>query len=207
MSGTPLRLAQAAAPQGAPPAFTPFGAGTAAPAPGAPPASGFDLPPPPDLSGAGDPLAELRDIRLPDPVSFWPPAPGWWMLAGFVLLLLVIAAAMEWRRRQTLAYRVSRDWRAMARDTSRFPDTRALAAEGALLMRRILVSTPGAPEAARLTGQAWQDFLTGGKSGLPADIGAFLALAPYLPPGAAPPPGIEREALATAVARWIRGHA
>lgn len=185
-------------------AQTPFGAGTATPPAGG--AAAYQLPPAPAIAG-GDPLAELRDIRLPDTVSFWPPAPGWWMLAGLLVLGLLIALAMEWRRRQTLAYRVARDWRAMARDTTRFPDTRALAAEGALLMRRILVSTPRAPEAASLTGQAWQDFLSSGKSGLPAEIGAFVALAPYLPPGAPPPAGLARDTLTNAVARWIRGNA
>ncbi len=33
-----------------------------------------------------DPLSELRDIYLPDPISWWPPAPGWW-----VLMVLVVA--------------------------------------------------------------------------------------------------------------------
>jgi hypothetical protein len=34
-------------------------------------------------------LAQLADIHLPEPVSFWPPAPGWWILA---LLLLIMTA-------------------------------------------------------------------------------------------------------------------
>lgn len=39
---------------------------------------------------AEDPLSELADIHLPDAVAFWPPAPGWWVLAALVLLALVL---------------------------------------------------------------------------------------------------------------------
>ncbi|MDP7406676.1 MAG: DUF4381 domain-containing protein, partial [SAR324 cluster bacterium] len=27
-----------------------------------------------------DPLAALRDVHLPPAVSWWPPAPGWWII-------------------------------------------------------------------------------------------------------------------------------
>lgn len=33
-----------------------------------------------------DPLSQLADIHLPDPVSFWPLAPGWWILMVLVLM-------------------------------------------------------------------------------------------------------------------------
>ncbi|MGJ8690031.1 MAG: DUF4381 domain-containing protein [Gammaproteobacteria bacterium] len=35
-----------------------------------------------------DPLSQLADIHLPDPIGFWPPAPGWWIL--FFLLCAII---------------------------------------------------------------------------------------------------------------------
>ncbi len=37
-----------------------------------------------------DPLAELRDITLPIPPDWWPPAPGWWLL-----LLLAVLVALQ----------------------------------------------------------------------------------------------------------------
>ena len=36
-------------------------------------------------------LAQLADIHLPAEVSFWPPAPGWWILTA----LLFIAAVLQ----------------------------------------------------------------------------------------------------------------
>ena len=44
-----------------------------------------------------DPLAQLRDIHLPDTGGFWPPAPGWWLLA--LLSLTALALAVLWWRR------------------------------------------------------------------------------------------------------------
>jgi len=33
-----------------------------------------------------DPLAELRGIHLPEAVSWWPLAPGWWLLCAILLI-------------------------------------------------------------------------------------------------------------------------
>ncbi|WP_139173042.1 DUF4381 domain-containing protein [Marinobacter sp. AC-23] len=45
-----------------------------------------------------DPLSQLRDIHLPQTGGFWPPAPGWWVLA-FVLLVAVAILVWAVRRR------------------------------------------------------------------------------------------------------------
>jgi hypothetical protein len=42
---------------------------------------------------ASVPGPSLRDIHLPAEPSWWPPAPGWWLLA---LLVLVVAAMAAW---------------------------------------------------------------------------------------------------------------
>lgn len=47
----------------------------------------------------------LRDVHVPPAPSLWPPAPGWWLLAG----ALALAVAIAWwirrkRRRRMLAW-------------------------------------------------------------------------------------------------------
>jgi len=44
-------------------------------------------------------LAQLADIHLPQPVGFWPPAPGWWLAA------LLLLAGLWFGGRWTLAFR------------------------------------------------------------------------------------------------------
>ena len=47
----------------------------------------------------------LRDVHVPPAPSLWPPAPGWWLLAGVVALVLAIAWwAARRRRRRMLAW-------------------------------------------------------------------------------------------------------
>ncbi|OYW34812.1 MAG: hypothetical protein B7Z45_07255 [Azorhizobium sp. 12-66-6] len=182
-------------------------AAQAASTPSWPPAG---LPTLSDPTGA-DALSGLRDIHLPPPVPFWPLAPGWWLLAGLLVLALGIAALLEIRRRRTLAYRANRDLDRIAGDTVGHPDTLAVAAAAALLMRRIVLTRTGDTAAVARTGESWQRFLQDGsgrlKGGMPADIGAFLAIAPYLPPGAPQAQTIDRAELVAAVRRWIRSNA
>lgn len=52
-----------------------------------------------------NPLAQLQDIQLPDPVSWWPLAPGWWLLIFIALAIIVTTSIFLWRRHQHNAYR------------------------------------------------------------------------------------------------------
>ena len=56
-----------------------------------------------------DPLAQLRDIHLPEPILWWPLAPGWWVLIILCLALaiwFISKGVQRWRanlyRRQAL---------------------------------------------------------------------------------------------------------
>ena len=46
-----------------------------------------------------DPLSQLRDIHTPDPVSWWPLAPGWWIL--IVLIIAAIVALVVWLNKRS----------------------------------------------------------------------------------------------------------
>ena len=56
------------------------------------------------MNDAGS-LQNLNDIVLPVPVPWWPPAPGWYILAAMLLTLLVVLALRGWRRWRRNAYR------------------------------------------------------------------------------------------------------
>lgn len=157
-----------------------------------------------------DPLAQLRDIHLPQSVSWWPPAPGWWLLALLLLVGLAIAARWLWLRYQRSAYRrtgaaeleqLFASWQNSA-DTSAF-----LQQLNALLKRIALYSFPGA-DVASMNGTRWTDFLDRqwpGDPGNRADncfSGGPLEFGPY----AAKPGGIDVAALHRSSLRWLREH-
>lgn len=52
-----------------------------------------------------DPLSQLRDIHLPEPVSWWPPAPGWWILAVIILATLFFTVRWLVKHRANNCYR------------------------------------------------------------------------------------------------------
>ncbi len=112
-------------------------------------------------------LAQLADIHLPAPVSFWPPAPGWWVLAilllvaGFLLLRNLLA-----RRRQRLVCQhalgeLERCFQQLANTGDNDYKTlklRFVNEFNSVLRRVALVHFPQA-NVASLGGQAWVDFI------------------------------------------------
>lgn len=111
-------------------------------------------------------LSNLRDIVLPAPVPYWPPAPGWLILgAALLACLLALAARLAgaWRRN---AYR-----RAALRELDAIgsaEDAESAQRISAVLKRAALVAFPRA-QVAPLTGEAWRAFLD-----RTADMNAFL---------------------------------
>ncbi|MEP9355352.1 DUF4381 domain-containing protein [Xanthobacter sp. KR7-65] len=164
----------------------------------------FSTPTVPGSPGTEDPLAALRDIHLPPEVPVWPPAPGWYALAGLVVLVLIVLAIREWRWRQTLAYKALKAFDA-ALGPPGAADAQQVAVAASDVLRR-LVRAQGGDRQAALTGAAWSGLLASGRRGLAPAEAAFLAEAPYVPPGSAAG-GVSADALAAAVRRFIRARA
>jgi len=102
-------------------------------------------------------LHQMQDVVLPSPISWWPLAPGWWVLLGGMLivsLLLLIALHRQWRRN---AYR-----RAGLRELEAAPDIISVTN----LLKRIALAVYPRETVASLTGERWIAWLeqTGAES-------------------------------------------
>ncbi len=129
-------------------------------------------------SGAAPPL-ELRDIHLPAEPSWWPPAPGWWLLAAILIGLLIWAVQALVRVRRARA----RLWSMRVQFEAALANTEArtrIAAISEMLRRAARLSNP---EAAQLQGEAWLQFLDGdsGKAEFSQGPGRILLDGIYRP--------------------------
>lgn len=125
-------------------------------------------------------LEQLRDIRLPQPIGWWPLAPGWWALSALVLVLLAAVLAWSILHRRTRRFAALREFAAL-RDRLETEGDAGVATDLAALIRRVALSAQGR-HLARLSEASWAGALAEGRSGLPPEVAALIAEAPYLRP-------------------------
>lgn len=105
-------------------------------------------------------LLQLRDIHLPEPAGWWPPAIGWWLL---MLIALVIAGLLLHRLYRELRFRL---WRrrllnAFLHDMSglmKQPDSQFMT-EISSRLKRLALTLFREEQVAGLSGNGWLDFL------------------------------------------------
>jgi hypothetical protein len=149
-------------------------------------------------------LAQMADIHGAAAPQWWPPAPGWWLLAGIVLVgLLVLARRFVLRladRRRRRAWLAELDALRERHDPAEAPHD-YLAALNRLFRAVALRAFPGTA-CARLEGEEWVAFIA---ERLPAEAKleplAVLARGPY-----EPAPGFDDSALQHLAAAWVKRH-
>ncbi|CAK0770601.1 conserved hypothetical protein [Gammaproteobacteria bacterium] len=133
-------------------------------------------------------LSQLHDIHLPAPISWWPPALGWWLLAFLVSVLIGLGVwllrrhrAERWRR-TALAELAQLRRRHQAGTVTAHDTVRSLS----VLLRRVALTRFPRSEVASLNGEAWLTFLDGANGPLRDEqpfqkgIGRVLVATPYM---------------------------
>lgn len=152
---------------------------------------------------AAMPQVALRDIHLPEPVSWWPLAPGWWLLAALIVVLAVMLVRRHRQRRQ-LRFAQAQLEQALAR-WKEHQDGHRFASDVSVLLRRLAMSRFARRKVAGLTGSRWLEFLAAQAPGTVAEgfrkgAGKSLLEAPFNPQAR-----VDAVALAALCRDFIRG--
>jgi hypothetical protein len=109
-----------------------------------------------------DPQAlPLRGLHLPEPVGWWPLAPGWWVL----IAILVVAAGLlvrAWLKRRARSAARRKALRQLEESRSAYAyhgNPVLLGTEVSELLRRTMLAYAPRSEVAGLTGDAWLAWL------------------------------------------------
>ena len=128
----------------------------------------------------------LRDLHLPEPVSWWPPAIGWWILLLLALVGLTLLLVRAWRKYQANAPRryALRELQALEAEYLAQRDPVRLGKQVSQLLRRAMLAYAPRADVAGLTGDSWLAWLD---EGLPVpyfhtDGGKSLLQLPYRNP-------------------------
>jgi hypothetical protein len=169
------------------------------------------VPPVPTPAPTPPPLEGLKDIVTPAPVSWWPPAPGWYAVAAVVLLAL---GWMFWRfvrRRRANAYRreALAELDVIAARLKTDATRAAAAGEIPALVRRVALCAAPREAVVAPVGAPWLAFLDrmDGGGGFSKGAGRRLPDLAYAAPAAvAAIPESELVDLVAVCRRWIARH-
>ncbi len=142
----------------------------------------------------------LRPLHLPEPPGFWPPALGWWLLAG-VILLVVVMLWLLIRYQRRLRYRRAALQELRVLEQSDSSASALLASLSALLRRAALLAFPRSG-CAGMQGDDWLLFLDSqlkGEDAFSRGPGKCLGAGPYQRQ-----PEFDRSALLNLCRRWLK---
>ena len=164
------------------------------------------------MTGNPDPssLDNLLDIVVPHPVSWWQPAPGWYVVDALVIALAVWSAWRVWDRWRAAAYRRAAiaELRRLERRAADGSQHEAALREVPAFVKRTALAAYSRETVASLSGPDWLRFLdrTGHTDAFTHGRGTLLAELAYDPRVAQRLDGTAMRELFDVVARWIGGH-
>lgn len=130
----------------------------------------------------------LRDIHLPDAISWWPPAIGWWLLPIVILTIIFTVYQLIKFKKQIRSKTVYKKIAQLElqRIRENFNDTEDpvhLLRAISTLLRRIGLSYLPRETVASLTGEQWINQLNSLSQDtfFSNDLAKFLTSAPYMP--------------------------
>jgi hypothetical protein len=151
-----------------------------------------------------DLLSQLRDIHAAAPVPWWPPAPGWWVLALLVLVFLgwlgrrLLARVRLYQRRKQMLGWVEH----LNANIDPRRDPQAYLSTLNRIFKLVAMRAFPAQQCAALNGQDWVNFLIENmKNSQSADLLGVLATGPY-----DPAPKFDPELMSELARNWIRQH-
>lgn len=126
----------------------------------------------------------LRDIHLPDPISWWPLAFGWWLAfgAGCVLILATYILLRKYFK-PTLRKEAINTLDCIEKTFHAHEDAVASLCELSTFLRRAMLSQKNAIDIAGVTGEAWLELLDQQLASheFSQGVGRILLHGPYLP--------------------------
>jgi len=137
-------------------------------------------------------LDRMHDIVLPDAITWWPPAPGWYVVLAALGVLVLYLSYRGWKHWEANRYR-----RLALRELER---VQSIVEVSELLRRTALMVVPRAEVAAQ-TGAAWPKWLAAN-----APVAMDTQISQQLKVGAYDGSTGEIEGLKQYAAGWIRQH-
>lgn len=106
------------------------------------------------------PELPLRDIHLPASISWWPPALGWWLLLGIILLAIALTSFLLWNRfKPTLKKHAKKQLKSIENMFQQTENSTLCLTELSVFLRQTAMRRNQSATVAGLTGSAWLTLL------------------------------------------------
>ncbi|MEA3404873.1 MAG: DUF4381 domain-containing protein [Pseudomonadota bacterium] len=156
-----------------------------------------------------DPLSQLKDIHIPDPVGWWPMAFSWWVLLFSVSAILFALIWFLLDRHKRNAYRREASDKLKQIKADHNIDNQQKILQINALLKQVAITVYGRQKISELNEQAWLDFLKSSANFItqPQELTTLLSQA-YQPLESLDEADLQRKILTwqSYAHQWIKGH-